>query len=119
MPTARKKTVKKAPSKQLSIEEIWRRVDRLCRAIWSASYEDPAPSSLAEIIGTLRDEKVLPHHQANMMHTIRAFRNAIVHEDAKFGRHETVIARSAFEIVSAWARRDVSAAWRKMLAQVA
>jgi hypothetical protein len=118
MPTARKKTTRKTAPKQLSIEETWRRVDRLCRAIWSAHYEDAAPSSLAVIISTLRDEKLVPHHEANMMHTIRAFRNIVVHEDANFGTHETVIARAAFEIIGTWAKRDARGAWRKMLKQV-
>ncbi len=119
MALARKKAARKASAKELSIEEIWRHVDRLCRAMWLSQFKEPAPSSLAEIISTLRDEQVVPAHEANMMHTIRAFRNLVVHEDAAFGKHETVIARAAWEIVGTWARRHKLAAWRQMLKLVA
>ena len=123
MSAARKKTRKKAAGKasarELSIEETWRHVDRLCRAMWLAQFDEPVPSSLAEIISKLRDEQVVPAHEANMMHTIRAFRNLVVHEDAAFGKHETVIARAAWEIVATWARRCKLTAWRQMLKLVA
>ncbi len=102
-------------SAALGIEEAWRYVDRFCRALWAKHLESEPPISLAESITTLRDEGFLPAHEANMMHTIRALRNLVVHENLDFGDHETAIARAAWEIVRAWAERREREAWRLTL----
>ncbi len=96
----------------LGIEEIWRYVDRFCRAFWMKHMEGDPPSSLAEIITTLRDEELLPGHEANMMHTIRSLRNMLVHENVAFGAHETTIARAAWQIIAEWAEQRERELWR-------
>ena len=108
------KTRKKTASvpKDLGIEEAWRYVDRFCRVLWVKHLEGEPPSSLAEMITALRDEEVLAAHEANMMHTIRSLRNLLVHENVVFGDHETTIARSAWQIIRAWADKQESEAWR-------
>jgi hypothetical protein len=95
-----------------SIEEAWRNVDRLCRAIWAGHREDQPPQSLADLITTLRDDQVVPANEANMMHTIRSLRNLVVHESLKAGDHETTVARAAWAIVKRWAEKDEREAWR-------
>ncbi len=96
----------------LSIEEAWRYIDRFCRALWARHMNGEPPASLAESITTLRDEQLLPVHQANMMHTIRTLRNLVVHENLDFGDHERTIARAAWQIVRDWAEHREAEAWR-------
>ncbi len=112
--TRRKKSARKAPAAPttLGIEEAWRYVDRFCRALWVKHMETEPPASLAEIITALRDQELVPVHEAGMMHTIRALRNLLVHEDVVFGDHETTIARAAWLIVWAWADKQEREAWR-------
>ena len=102
-------------SPRLSIQEAWRYVDRLCRALWVKHIDPDPPSSLAELITMLRDRNFMPAHEANMMHTIRSLRNTVVHEDHDFGDAETTIARAAWEIVRTWAERREAEAWRLTL----
>ena len=109
-----RKTASPAPTK-LSIEDAWRYVDRFCRALWMKHMDGESPSSLADIIVTLRDQEVLPNHEASMMHTIRSMRNMVVHENLDFGKHETAIARAAWQIVREWAEQREVEAWRLTL----
>ena len=102
-------------STTLGIEDAWRYVDRFCRSLWLKHLESEPPTSLAELITILRDREFLPAHQANMMHTIRALRNFVVHENLDFGDHETTIARAAWEIVRSWAEKREREPWRKTL----
>ena len=103
----------------LGIEEAWRYVDRFCRALWNTHLDTGSPASLAEAITALRDEQIVPAHEANMMHTIRSLRNMVVHEDVDFGDHETAIARAAWEIIRAWGERDERALWRATMTMCA
>ncbi len=105
-------TTRPASPTALGIEEVWRYVDRFCRAFWVKHMEGDPPSSLAEIITTLRDEQLLPGHEANMMHTIRSLRNMLVHENVAFGAHETTIARAAWQIIAEWAEQREGNLWR-------
>ncbi len=113
-PVARRARTRKAvvTPTSLSIEDAWRYIDRFCRAVWGKHLDDDLPQSLAEIITTLRDEQLLPAHEANMMHTIRALRNLVVHENLEFGEHETTIARAAWHIVQDWAEGCERDLWR-------
>ena len=106
----KKKTV--AVPKDLGIEEAWRYIDRFCRALWVKHMQSDPPGSLAEAITALRDQGIVPVHEAGMMHNIRALRNLLVHEDVIFGEHETTIARAAWQIVRAWADEREREAWR-------
>jgi hypothetical protein len=124
-PKRAKKTTKKAAKKtrtkatpvpkDLGIEEAWRYIDRFCRALWVKHLQTEPPGSLAEAITALRDQQLIPAHEAGMMHTIRAMRNMLVHEDVVFGEHETTIARAAWQIVRAWADEREQEAWRLTL----
>ena len=113
----RKKRTRKAASASadLTIEEAWRHVDRFCRALWLEHMKGEPPQSLAQAITCLRDEELIPAHEAGMMHTIRALRNHVVHENLDFGEHEITIARAAWEIVRAWAKRQERKTWRLTL----
>jgi hypothetical protein len=110
---AAKKTRKKATAvpKDLGIEEAWRYIDRFCRALWVEHMHTDPPGSLAEAITAMRDQGLVPAHEAGMMHNIRAMRNMLVHEDVVFGEHETTIARAAWQIVRAWAVECEPEAW--------
>jgi len=113
----RKKRVRKpaSASANLSIEDAWRYVDRFCRALWVKRLKSEPPQSLAEAITSLREKELIPTHEAGMMHTIRALRNHVVHENLDFGAYEITIARTAWEIVRAWAERQEREAWRLTL----
>ena len=107
---------KAAPGpKDLGIEEAWRYIDRFCRALWVKHTHTDPPASLAEAITALRDREVIPAHEAGMMHTVRALRNTLVHEDVVFGEHETAVARAAWQIVRAWAEEREREAWHLAL----
>ncbi len=109
----KKKTSRRTPSAPaLSIEDAWRYVDRFSRALWNKRMDGEQPASLAEVIMILRDEQVLPAHEANMMHTIRSLRNMVVHENVRFGEHENTIARAAWQIIRQWADRKERELWR-------
>ncbi|MHC4428431.1 MAG: DUF4145 domain-containing protein [Planctomycetota bacterium] len=111
-----RKTKKTAPvPRDLGIEEAWRYIDRFCRALWVKHMQSDPPGSLAEAITALRDQGLVPVHEAGMMHNIRALRNLLVHEDVVFGEHETTIARAAWQIVRAWADAHEREAWRLTL----
>ena len=113
MAKKRATTGKRPPARPgLTIEQAWRYVDRFCRALWFKHLEDEPPQSLADLITTLRDEQLIPVHEANMMHTIRSLRNMVVHENPGFGDHETTIAQRAWAIVEAWAKKNEAEAWR-------
>ena len=114
-PAARGATGRPGAPGPPGIEEVWRHVDRFCRALWNKHLDAEPPNTLAEAITTLRDEDVLPAHEANMMHTIRTLRNLLVHENVVFGEHETTIAQAAWEIVRAWAGRREKALWRRTM----
>ncbi len=112
----RKTRKKTAPvPKDLGIEEAWRYIDRFCRALWFKHMQTDPPGSLAEAITALRDQELIPVHEASMMHTIRALRNLLVHEDVVFSEHETTIAHAAWQIVGAWADKREREAWRLTL----
>ena len=119
--TKKTKKTKKTKSKaaavpaDLGIEEAWRYIDRFCRALWVKRMQTEPPGSLAEAITALRDQELLPVHEAGMMHTIRALRNLLVHEDVVFGDHEATIARAAWEIIRAWAQERETEAWHLTL----
>ncbi len=116
----RKRTRKAASaSANLTIEDAWRYVDRFCRALWVGHLEAEPPQSLAEAITSLRDQELIPPHEAGMMHTIRSLRNLVVHENLEFGEYEITIARTAWEIVRTWAERHERKAWRLTLERCA
>ncbi len=116
-----KKRARKPASKSanLTIEDAWRYVDRFCRALWVKHLESEPPQSLAEAITQLREKELIPTHEAGMMHTIRALRNHVVHENLDFGEYEITIARAAWEIVRAWAERQERKTWRLTLERCA
>ena len=99
----------------LGIEQAWRYVDRFCRALWNKRMHGEQPGSLAEIITILRDEQVLPAHEASMMHNIRSLLNMLVHENVRFGADEDTIARAAWQIIRRWADRREGEVWRLTL----
>lgn len=101
-----------AAAATLGIEDAWRFVDRFCKALWVKHLKDDPPVSLAECITALRDQELVPAHEANMMHNIRSLRNMLVHENVNFGGHETAIAQASWEIIRAWAQRREDEAWR-------
>ncbi len=90
-------------------------MDRFCRALWVKHLKGDPPSSLAEMITALRDEELVPAHEANMMHTVRSLRNMLVHENVAFGDHEVTIARAAWQIVCVWADQHEGKTWRLIM----
>jgi hypothetical protein len=111
-PARRKTAARKAPPPAPGIEDAWRYVDRFSRALWVKHTQTDPPGSLAELIMALRERDVVPVHQTNMMHTIRALRNQVVHEVVDFGDHETTIAQAAWQIIRAWAEATEAEAWK-------
>jgi hypothetical protein len=91
-----------SPKAELDIEKIRTQVVRICRQVWSDKKSEAPPHSISVVINSLRNENLLPSHQANMMLTLCNLRNAYVYENMELGSRETTIASTAWEIVSDW-----------------
>src|SRR5207245_453418 len=62
-----------------SPEEMRNQLDRFCTGLWEKRGSGQKPDALAALIAELSDRGAIPMHQANMMHTVRALRNASGH----------------------------------------
>lgn len=91
-----------SPKAELDIEKIRTQVVRICRQVWSDKKSGAPPHSISVVINSLRNENLLPSHQANMMLTLCNLRNAYIYESVELGNRETTIAANAWEIVSEW-----------------
>src|SRR5712691_6455653 len=89
-----------APRAQaLSAEEMRNRLDRFCVSLWEKRGLGTKPDGLAKLIAELSERGVIPMHQANMMHTVRALRNAYVHDHIPIGPREQAVLDGAWGII--------------------
>lgn len=96
-----------------SIETLWKHLDRFCKALGNKHKISNGKNGLAALISAITDHGAVPMHQANMMHTIRALRNAYVHDGIPMDRRETVIAQAAWDIIREWAESHEGELWRR------
>ncbi len=90
----------------LGIEEMRTGIVRICQELCRKGNIEMSPNDgPAGIIGTLKDEELIPRHQANMMHTICNLRNVYVWEQVELGPNEQAVASAAWKIVLAWWER--------------
>jgi hypothetical protein len=94
-----------------SIEAFRNHLDRFCKKLLE-NRPNSRRNGLAALISELSDRGVVPLHQANMMHTIRALRNAYVHEHIDMGDRERTIAKAAWAIITEWAEKHQPEPWR-------
>jgi|SRR5688572_33199379 len=99
-------------SHTLSPEQLRNQLDRFCVGLWEKKGSGRTPDGLAALIGELSDRGAIPMHQASMMHTIRALRNAYVHDHIRIGPREAVILESAWGIINDWAEGCEKKLWR-------
>jgi len=99
----------------LSIEDLRNQLDRFCKALSAKHKFAGTTDTLAARISALADRGIIPLHQANMMHTIRSLRNAYVHDHILIGPPETVIARTAWEIITEWAESHQPEVWHRVI----
>ena len=95
-------TVSINDSSNLDIEKARTEIVRICRTLWKRSKEGDPPRGLATLINLLRNESVLPNHEANMMLTLCNLRNVHVYEGLKLQARELSIAIHAQAIVNEW-----------------
>ncbi len=81
-------TVPSGGTTAINIEQVRTQVVRICRQIWSKQKSESPPHSISAVINTLRNENLLPSHQANMMLTLCNLRNAYVYEGIEMGHRE-------------------------------
>ena len=84
------------------IERIRTRIVWICREIWRRHHPDEPPRGIAALINQLRNEGLVPAHQANMMLTVCGLRNVQVYERIPLGSRERMIASNAWAIISDW-----------------
>jgi hypothetical protein len=103
------------PSMETGIDAKRRHVVRFCREIWKDKKraEPSPPMGAAALILALRDEKVFPSHQANMMLTICSLRNVHEYQNLKFGPREVQIEQAAWGIIEEWATQFHPELWKK------
>lgn len=90
------------PYQPINIEDLRTQIVRICRRIWDENKKENPPQSISAVITTLRNESILPSHQANMMQTICGLRNLYVYENMELGQREMTIARNAWDIILEW-----------------
>jgi hypothetical protein len=89
--------------RQIDIEKIRTDVVHICQELWKKHKpSDAPPKSISAIINILKDEGVLPRHQANMMRTLCNLRNTYVWDRLQLGHREVAIAHAAWGIVCEW-----------------
>jgi hypothetical protein len=86
----------------MDIERARTAVVRVCRTLWQEKKIGEPPRSLAMLINQLRNEGILPNHEANMMLTLCNLRNVHVYEGLELQARELSIAVHANAIVSEW-----------------
>jgi uncharacterized protein YutE (UPF0331/DUF86 family) len=79
---------------------------RICQELCRKAKIEVAPNDgPAGIISVLKEEQLVPRHEANMMHTICNLRNVYVWEQVELGPNEQAVAAAAWKIVLAWWER--------------
>jgi hypothetical protein len=87
----------------LGIEEMRTGIVRICQELCRKAKIEMAPNDgPAGILAVLKEEQLIPRHQANMMHTICNLRNVYVWEQVDLGPDEHAVAEAAWRIVLAW-----------------
>ena len=84
------------------IEQARTEIVRMCHDIWKEHMHDAPPHSISLVINTLKNDSVLPPHQANMMLTLCNLRNVYVYENMQLGLREVNIAENALSIIQEW-----------------
>ncbi len=93
----------RASAPLLGIEEMRTGIVRICQELCRKAKLEMAPNDgPAGIIGVLKEQELIPRHQANMMHTICNLRNVYVWEQVELGPDEQAVASAAWKIVLAW-----------------
>ena len=83
----------------LNIERMRTQIVRICHAIWNQHSEETPPRSISALINQLKNEQLLPAHQANLMLTVCNLRNVYVYENVPMGPRELAIAQNALSII--------------------
>lgn len=96
----------------LDFREMRSRIIRFCRGLWKAKKKVEPRLSVTPLISALRDERLLPAHQANMMLTICGLRNVLEYEDVAFGHREHQVGQAAWSIIEDWANATEPDLWR-------
>lgn len=86
----------------LDIEKARTEIVRICRTLWLTSSSEEPPRSLSAMINQLKNNTILPGHEANMMLTVCGLRNVYVYEGKMLKGRELAIAENAFAIIRDW-----------------
>ena len=89
-------------SQQVDVERMRTEIVHRCQELWGRARKETPPESVSAFITTLREDKVIPRHQANMMLTICNLRNVYVWDRVPFGDREKAVASAAWEIIDEW-----------------
>ena len=87
---------------KIDIEHVRTRIVHLCYDLWLKANQERPDCGISRLIGLLRDEELIPKHQANMMLTLVNLRNVYVYDQLPLGSAEKYVAYYAWQIVSKW-----------------
>jgi hypothetical protein len=87
----------------IDVEGMRTAIVRICQELIKKNGMEPPPSrGVAALINMLKDENLIPRHQANMMMTICNLRNVYVWDGVLFGEREKAVATAAWGIIEEW-----------------
>jgi len=87
---------------RIDVEKVRTRIVRMCRDLWRSQKGGDPPTSISAVINILKDDGLLPRHEANMMLTLCHLRNVYVYECIRMGPSERAVAQGAYNIVTKW-----------------
>jgi hypothetical protein len=99
-------TGQKSSSTVLDIEKARTEIVHICRALWKKTNSGEPPRGLAALINGLKNDAILPSHEANMMLTVCGLRNVHVYEGLELQAREMAVAVNARAIIMDWSGKQ-------------
>lgn len=90
----------------IDIEKMRTQIVHICYELWKDHFSDEPSHSISVVINSLKSNRIIPFHQANMMLTICNLRNAYVYENLCLGEEEILIAHNAMKIIDIWIKTN-------------
>ena len=100
------------PPQPPSLQDMRNHIVRFCRGLAERALPTASRQGCTPLIRRLRDAKVLPAHQAEMMLIICHIRDKNTYEELRLGEAELAVIQGAWAIVESWAMENHADLWR-------
>lgn len=88
---------------KFDINNMRSEIVHICHTLWQKNRSLNNPQiGIQSLIIRLRNDKILPSHQANMMLTLCSLRNLCEYDNLQIGPNEAQVASGAWAIISEW-----------------